>query len=227
MQDGTKVFLEKVRAFLQKNAYGVTLGVCLAVIVGTAIYVRWPQEEAIVPEEEFRITGAQDESVQRLSDVQTTQLPSVAPTAQPLSVSYAISAPTCVWPVSGSVMREHSADRLVYMTTMERYETHAGVDIAGEKGERVVSPMSGTVGRVYKDALWGQCIVLAHPDGLESTICGVKANAGLREGVAVGAGEAIGVISGDIAYESHEDTHVHWTLTRDGAPIDPRSMVRE
>lgn len=227
MQHGYKMFFEKMRAFLQKNAYGVTLSVCLAVIVATAVYVRWPQEEMNVQEEEFHITGAQDENVQRLSDVQTTQLPDVVPTTQPLSMAYAISAPTCVWPVSGSVIREHNVDRLVYMDTMDRYETHAGVDIAGEKDESVVSPMSGTVRRVYTDALWGQSVVLTHPDGLESTIYGVKANAGLREGVAVGAGEVIGVISDDIAYESREDTHIHWTLMRDGASVDPRSMVRE
>lgn len=227
MQKWTQ-WLQAARAWTVKNAYGVTLGICLAVIVGTAVYVRWPREVAQAPENESNLAvGIEDEGVEHLADVQSTTglQPTEAPTATPLSMAYAITQPKCVWPVTGSVTREHSGDTLVYMPTLARYETHAGVDIAGTAGDTVVSPMSGTVAAVHEDALWGSGVTITHPDGLESTLYGVKVNSALKEGLAVRAGEAIGVLSDSIAYEAQDGAHVHWVLRRDGAPIDPRGMT--
>lgn len=222
--------VKTARAFLKRNAYGVTLGVCLAVIVGTAVYVRWPQATPQPPQTENIAAGAEDEGVQRLSDVERPETTPVStpvstPTVAPLSMAYALAQPACVWPIAGRVTREFSGDTLVYMPTLARYETHAGVDIAGETGTPVAAPMSGTVSAVGEDALWGGSITITHPDGLESTICGVKVNNALKNGLAVRAGETIGTLSGEIAYEAQEGAHIHWALRRDGKPIDPRSIV--
>lgn len=229
MQQKIRAFALALAAFLRKNAYGVTLSVCLAVIVGTAVYVRWPQEQT--PPEENIAADAPDKQVDRLADVlkapeaQTTMHPP-AETAAPLSMAYALSMPGCVWPLEGAVSREHSAQKLIYMPTMERYETHSGVDIAGEPGVQVVAPMSGTIKSVGTHALWGGSVVITHPDGLESTIHGVKAAGALRSGLAVRTGEGIGTLEEAIPYERREGAHIHWSLTRDGVPVDPRQMIR-
>lgn len=234
MQKWTK-WLKAARAWTAKNAYGVTLGICLAVIVGTAVYVKWPQQSLDAPQGENVIVGAEDENVEHLADVQGTAgaastaptAPTAEPTASPLSMAYTLTQPTCVWPLSGNVTREHSADTLVYMPTMARYETHAGVDVAGKVGDEVVSPMSGTVAAVHEDALWGGGMTITHPDGLESTIYGVKVNSALKAGLAVRAGEVIGTVNESIAYEAQDGVHIHWTLRRDGKPIDPRTLANE
>ena len=228
MQQKLTDFWKAAYAFLHKNAYGVTLGICLLVIVGTAVYVRWPQKTQEEPQTEENVSaGAQDEAVQRLSDVTGPEsTPAVTPTPAPLSMAYALAQPSCVWPLPGDVTREYSGHTLVYMPTLARYETHAGMDIAGKAGAQVVSPMSGTVASVHEDALWGGSITITHPDGLESTICGLKVNTALKTGLAVRAGETIGTLSGGIAYEAQEGTHIHWTLRRDGKTIDPRQIVR-
>ena len=226
MQQKMTEWMRVCGAFLQRNAYGVMLGICLMVIAGTAVYVRWPQEKTVLPPEENIAAGAEEENVERLADVLVTQTIGPAWTAAPLSMAYALGTAGCVWPTEGAVSREHDAQKPVYMPTMERYEVHTGVDIAAEAGVAVVSPMSGTVKAVYAQALWGDTIVLTHPDGLESTLHGVKANGALKAGLAVRAGETIGTVGEVIPYESREGAHVHWTLTRDGAAIDPRQQIR-
>lgn len=227
-------WFSKAREFAQRNAYGLTLGVCLAVIMGTAVYVRWPRGEQPQPAEiGNQSVGAQDENVQRLSDVLETQSPQPSaalatpvplPTATP-SMAYAIASPACVWPVEGDVSRGYNPDSLEYDPTMDAYQTHSGVDIPAEAGEEVKSPMSGTVSALLKDALWGNGIAITHPDGLSSTLYGVSVNAALKEGLAVRAGEAIGKLDASIACEAEQGVHLHWALERDGEGIDPREAV--
>lgn len=222
--------LKAARAWTKKHAYGVTLGICLAVIVGTAVYVKWPQmpQEAQQQGENVPV-GAEDENVAHLADVHGTasEAPAAESTASPLSMAYALAQPTCVWPLSGQVTRGYSADTLVYLPTLARYETHAGVDIAGSAGDGVVSPMSGTVAAVHEDALWGGGITITHPDGLESTIYGVKVSSALKAGLAVRAGETIGTVNESIAYEAQDGAHIHWTLRRDGKAMDPQTLAGE
>ena len=138
---------------------------------------------------------------------------------------YAIQTPSCVWPVEGNITREHSGNTPVYMKTTDSYEIHQGVDILAKKGTAGKAPLSGTVLTVFQDALWGDGIEIAHPDGLKSKIYGVQCNAALKPGLAVRAGEEIGRANASIAYEREEGEHIHWTLLRDEKAIDPRTAV--
>lgn len=228
MQPKIQSIWRRAGAFLRKNAYGVTLGACLTVIIATAVYVRVgeadvPSQPEPTPPFQEIAAGAQDAQVERLSDViGTTALPG-STTAAPLSIAYTLGASGGVWPLAGPVLREFDAQNLVYMPTMARYELHRAMDIAGEAGEAVAAPMSGTVRAVYTDALWGGTIVVTHPDGMESTLCGVRAD--VQTGAAVRAGDRIGTLEESIPYERSEGAHIHWMLTRDGAAVNPREMT--
>lgn len=236
--------LERARGFADRYAFGLALGVSLAVIIGTAIYVRAPQTSEPPANTENLAANVEGEDVQRLADV--TKSPDglqgigndtlytgvdtvIEPTIEPLPTSKMmsgiLSGATYEWPIKGDIGHAYSEEKLVYLKTLEAYGTHTGLDIAGTIGDAVASPMSGTIKSIQSDALWGSVITISHPDGLTTRLCGVLAGEDMVEGATVTAGKTVGTLDASIAYEELEGTHAHIEVLRDGKIIDPGSLL--
>lgn len=102
---------------------------------------------------------------------------------------------------------------------------HEGVDIAGAWAAPVVAPARG---RVVFSGLMGDgamVVVLVHDGGLVSLYAHLDARASpppVRAGDEVAAGQRIGTVgkTGIVT-----GAHLHWAVWRDGALVDPLSLV--
>ncbi|MBO4847703.1 MAG: M23 family metallopeptidase [Clostridia bacterium] len=128
-------------------------------------------------------------------------------------------------PVKGRIIRGYAMDCLIYSKTLGQWMTHRGVDIAAPKGEEVRAVEKGTVVKVYDDDMMGTTVIIAHEGGLSSVYSGLRRDPPVKEGDAVGSRALIGYVGDTAISECAEESHLHFELMRDGAPIDPRTAV--
>ena len=114
-----------------------------------------------------------------------------------------------VRPVEGAVTIPFSREELVFQPTFGDWRVHTGTDYAGNEGDRVYAVTDGTVERVWMDSLYGQCIELAHADGLATIYMGLKEGPKVKEGGTVKAGDVIGSLGATNTAESAQGAHLH------------------
>jgi len=132
-----------------------------------------------------------------------------------------------VSPLSGSVVAAFSEDQLAYNETLDDWRTHDGVDIAAAQGTKVLAACSGTVVSVENDDLLGTTVVVRQNDGCQSTYANLQAKPTVAKGDAVSAGQVIGAVGATSIAESAEGPHLHFSVSRDGTPIDPESYLKK
>ena len=130
-----------------------------------------------------------------------------------------------VAPLSGETVAAFSMDALQYSETLGDWRTHDGIDIAAAAGTAVVAASGGTVRSVTDDDRLGVTVVLSHPDGYETTYGSLQADVTVSEGESVSAGEAIGAVGNTSLTESALGAHLHFSVTKDGAAVDPADYL--
>ena len=136
-------------------------------------------------------------------------------------------APAPVWvrPVEGAVTIAFSGDELVFQPTFGDWRVHTGTDYAGDEGDRVYAVADGTVERVWNDGLYGQCVELAHADGLHTIYMGLKEDPKAKEGGTVKAGDVIGAVGAANASESAQGAHLHLEARVGDRPVDIETFL--
>lgn len=102
-------------------------------------------------------------------------------------------------------------------------EEHTGLDIAVGEGTPVRAAGGGTVTEARPDKEYGLLVIIAHPQGYE-TLYGHLARLIAVPGQRVSAGEVI-ALSGNTGRSSAP--HLHFEIRKDGAVLDPATLVRE
>ena len=120
-----------------------------------------------------------------------------------------------------------SMEELVYNATLGDWRTHDGVDIAAEAGTSVLAASSGTVLSVEEDPLMGTTVVLEHAGGYQTTYANLQAEPQVAVGDTVSAGQIIGAVGDTAAAEASQGPHLHFSVTKDGEPVDPQEFLSQ
>lgn len=131
-----------------------------------------------------------------------------------------------VSPLNGEVVTVFSVDQLVYSETLGDWRTHDGIDIAAVQGTTVLSASSGTVASVTDDPLMGTTVTIRHDGGYETTYANLQARPNVEAGETVSAGQIIGAVGRTAAAESAQGPHLHFSVKKDGAPVDPNEYLK-
>ena len=132
-----------------------------------------------------------------------------------------------VEPLEGEVVAAFSVSELQYDPTFDDWRIHDGVDIAAALGAAVLSASSGTVQSVTEDALMGVTVVIDHEDGYQTTYCNLAKDPMVLPGAKVGAGEVIGAVGDTALAESKQESHLHFSVTKDGDVVDPNEYLNQ
>ena len=131
-----------------------------------------------------------------------------------------------VSPLNGEVVTVFSVDQLVYNETLADWRTHDGIDISAVQGTTVLAASSGTVSSVTDDPLMGTTVVINHDGGYQTTYSNLQARPNVEAGETVSAGQIIGAVGRTAAAESAQGPHLHFSVTKDGVPVDPSEYLK-
>lgn len=147
-----------------------------------------------------------------------TLFPTLQPTERPA---------IWVWPLEGEVVGAYSPDAPVWSATLNQWQTHPALDIAGSPGEAVYACRDGVVADAWQDRVWGNVIVLEHDDGYVSAYRGLNTLKLVEIGQTVSAGDVISAVAPSVPCEADLPAHIHFEVTKDGEAAGFEGLVRD
>lgn len=152
---------------------------------------------------------------------------SVSKTAPAKSASSASSPSLVVSPVKGAVLSAFSMDHLTYDKTLNDWRTHDGMDISASAGTKVQAACAGTVKSVENDPLLGATVTLEHTGGYQTIYANLEARPTVKQGDSVSAGQILGAVGSTSIAESSEGPHLHFSVRKNGTPINPETFLNQ
>ena len=205
------------------RGYYIALALCLAA-VGTIGYFALRDRPVTVKQQEPAPTlDIQPAPTQPVVKPAPVVIPEPEP--QPEITEPAELLPQVVSPLDGTTVTVFSMTELLYDTTMADWRTHDGIDVQAEEGAAVKTAAGGTVQSVTDDELMGTTVVIDHEGGYSTRYSSLQKDVPVTAGQQVVAGEVIGRVGTTSAAESQMGPHLHFSVSRDGAVIDPRDYV--
>ncbi|MCL2801967.1 MAG: M23 family metallopeptidase [Treponema sp.] len=125
-----------------------------------------------------------------------------------------------LWPVSGTITSGYGWRRNPFNRSVRQF--HNGIDIRGSVGTPVRAAMAGRVSTVGFDRVLGNYVIVNHNAGYR-TLYGHLSVIRTRTGAYVAAGERIGDV-GNTGQST--GSHLHFTVYRNGATVNPRALMR-
>ena len=215
---------------ISAKGYYIALILCAAAIGITGyVYHRntMQTEQVILQEEEFVPVG---------TDYVTGDIPVLAPQPEEENVQVSAQPPIpqpahseglqTQMPVSGELIGSYSMEALSYNQTTRDWRVHNGMDIAAETGTAVCAAADGTVTAVYEDDLLGHTVVIRHEGGYTTTYSSLGKDLAVAAGDAVTMGQTIGYADCTALVESVIGSHVHFSVTSQGNPMDPEAFLK-
>ena len=135
--------------------------------------------------------------------------------------------PQVVSPLNGETVTVFSMTELLYDATMADWRTHAGIDVQAAEGAAVKTAAAGVVQSVTDDELMGTTVVIQHDGGYTTRYSSLQQDVPVEEGQTVAAGDVIGCVGTTSTAEIEMGPHLHFSVSRDGAVIDPHEYVGE
>lgn len=207
---------------LRGKGYYIALIACAAVIgISGYVYYSNPGQETSLSDPGTPVVAT--EGVQATRPSTATRPTATEPTqsaTQPTTGKLA----TCA-PVEGTTVAEYAMEVLSYNETTRDWRVHDGVDIAAEAGTTVCAAADGEVYTVYEDAEMGMTVVIRHDGGYTTKYASLAETVTVSAGDAVKMGDPIGAVGTSALMETALGDHVHFSVTKDDADMDPAAFL--
>ncbi len=192
------------------RGYYIALALCAAVIgiSGMAYYIggdTTPVDAPVSVVDQVSVPAGTAEPVQ-----------TPAPTTGKLSVTA---------PVKGELLSGYAMEVLSYNQTTRDWRVHNGVDLAATAGTPVIAAADGQVYTVYQDDQMGMTVVIRHAGGYTTRYSSLAKDVSVSAGQNVTVGQTIGSVGNTAMMESALGDHVHFTVTKDDALVDPMEFL--
>lgn len=128
-------------------------------------------------------------------------------------------------PTNGaSVIKDFSDTKLQFNETLNKWEAHYSVDLAGDD-LNVLAVLDGKVSSVDYKYMSGYTVTIAHTDGFESVYASLDESVQVKAGDTVSKGQILGQMSTSAAGESTYGAHLDFTLKQNGKEVDPNNYI--
>ena len=215
---------DRLKAMFGGRGYYIAIALCL-VAAGTIGYFALRDRPVTVQQTETPPTL----DIQPTTPIQPVVKPAPVVVPEPAEeveiTEPAELLPQVVSPLDGTTVTVFSMTELLYDPTMADWRTHDGIDVQADEGAAVKTAAGGTVQSVTDDELMGTTVVIAHDGGYATRYSSLQKDVPVTQGQQVAAGEVIGYVGSTSAAESRMGSHLHFSVSRDGAVIDPHDYV--
>ena len=145
-------------------------------------------------------------------------------TAAPTEKPAPAKLQTCT-PLEGDILAEYAMECLCYNQTTRDWRVHNGVDLAAEDGAQVYAAADGEVYTVYDDDQMGTTVVIRHDGGYTTKYASLAEEVSVAAGDKVSMGDAIGCVGSTALVEQALGDHVHFSVTLNDEPVDPKEFL--
>lgn len=121
-------------------------------------------------------------------------------------------------PLEGEIITPFGVRRLINNIPKS---PHTGIDVAGEKGDKIVAPNSGVVALVDKQFFAGRAVVLDHGQGIYTMFFHCS-KVLVKKGQKVKKGDVVALVG---ATGRATGPHLHWGVRIQGARVDPLELI--
>jgi murein DD-endopeptidase MepM/ murein hydrolase activator NlpD len=121
-------------------------------------------------------------------------------------------------PLEGEIITPFGVRRIINNVPKS---PHTGVDVAGEKGDKIRAPNSGVVALVDRQFFAGKAVVLDHGQGIYTMFFHLS-KVLVKKGQKVRKGDVIALVG---ATGRATGPHLHWGVRIQGARVDPLELV--
>ncbi len=169
----------------------------------------------------------QEKSVpEQLEDIEEGSLQEdIAAEPQNMTAAFDPDEDLMVWPVSGVVLMDYSADALIYDETLDLYRTNESISIGAAEAEEVLAAADGIVTDIGESDALGNYVVLDNGSGYETTYGQLSEDLAVAVGEYVAQGEVLGCIDAPSWYSSALGTHLTFTVTVNGETVNPLEFL--
>ena len=129
-----------------------------------------------------------------------------------------------VWPTVGEILINYSMNQTIYFPTLAQYKYNPAVVIAAAEGKTIVAAADAQIVDIYTDSEIGNAVKMDLGNGYEM-IYGQLTDIQVSKGAYVSAGDVIGAVAAPTKYYSVEGSNLYVKLTKDGAPINPLTLL--
>lgn len=128
-------------------------------------------------------------------------------------------------PVQGETIAPYAMEVLSYNQTTRDWRVHDGIDIAAEAGTSVCAAADGEVYTVYDDPQMGTTVVIRHDGGYTTKYASLDTQVTVSAGDTVKLGDTIGTVGTTALMETALGEHVHFSVTKNDADMDPADFL--
>ena len=212
---------KKTNGAWRGKGYYIALILCAAAI-GISGYVYYNQAGDDVTLQDTGTPVAATDGVQSTTTTKPagTQSTETTQSTQPTTGKLATGAP-----VEGSTVADYAMEVLSYNETTRDWRVHDGVDIAAEAGTSVCAAAAGEVYTVYQDEEMGTTVVIRHDGGYTTKYSSLAEDVTVSAGDTVTMGQTIGTVGSTALMETALGDHVHFSVTKDDAAMDPAEFL--
>lgn len=125
---------------------------------------------------------------------------------------------------NATVIKDFSNTELQNNETLNQWEAHLAVDLAGDSGE-VYAILDGKVTDVSYSFLEGYTITLEHNSGFVSIYSSLQENVDVEVGQEIKAGEKLGTVGDSASGELDLGSHLHLCMKLNNVYVDPNDYL--
>lgn len=129
-----------------------------------------------------------------------------------------------VWPIEGAVLLDYSKDTTIYFPTLQQYQYHPAMVIAGEVNSKVYFVAKGKITNIETNEVTGCTVTQDIGDGYTVKYGQLK-ELNFKVGDTVESGQVVGYVNEPTKYYSVEGPNVYFQVLKDNEPIDPQELL--
>lgn len=200
-------FFKRLKSFVKRNAYAITVSFCMifALTVVFAIAIAQLDKKKALPIDIIEETNKEEE---------TGTVPVVT---KPVVFVSPVESATEGLP--------YAENYLVYFKTLNKWQTHLGVDFVAMAGTKVVAAYDGIIHSIDTTTMEGTIIVITHGDNLKTVYKSLSSDVTVSVGDTVKAGDQIGYVSVTAKAEEDLGPHLHFEVLLNEKNVDPSKYL--
>lgn len=213
-----KKFFLKVKYFVKRNIYPITVTACTALMIGIiaiSAYTSISSSNNLGPENliEADVPNVDDVGDKDNNDDENKDKED-KPVNNPDPIIFDLPFE------NASILKEYAENSLLYDATTGVWCTHQAIDFACQEGQTVVAIFGGTISKIESSMMNGTTVYLKITDDLVVVYKGLASDVSVKEGDSVTKGQVIGKVT-SMLLERADGIHLHLELLKKDTLIDP------